>query len=93
MTTRGLLVVVSLVCLSVIAIAAQQPSTEPSVSDPQQEGQRLFQQKCAVCHLAIVPADGSGEPYARRLGKSLVDGNEDDVRRMIADGTGPRMPG
>ena len=59
----------------------------------QKEGRRLFQQKCAVCHLSILPRDGSGAPYAGRLGRSLVDGDEDNVRRVIADGAGARMPG
>ena len=92
MKTRWPLLV-SLVCLAPAAIAGQQPSSQPALSSPQQEGRRIFQQKCAVCHLPLTPADGSGDPYARRLRKSLVDGKEDSVRRVIADGTGPRMPG
>ena len=92
MKTRWL-VLVSLVCLASAPIAGQQPSSQPRLSDQQKEGRRLYQQKCALCHLPILPADGSGDPYAPRLGKSLVDANEDYVRRVIADGTGPRMPG
>ena len=84
---------VSLVCLAPAAIAGQQPSSEPALSNQQKEGRRIFQQKCAVCHLPILPSDGGVAPYARMLGKSLVDRNEDSVRRAIADGTGPRMPG
>ena len=84
---------VSLVCLGFVAIAGQQPSAQPASSDQQKEGRRLFQQKCAVCHLSILPRDGSGAPYAGRLGRSLVDGDEDNVRRVIADGAGARMPG
>jgi hypothetical protein len=47
----------------------------------------------SVCHLPILPADSSGEPDARSLRKSLVERNEDYVRRVIAGGTEPRMPG
>ena len=85
--------VVSLVCLALAALAGQQPVAQPALSSQQKEGRRIFQQKCAVCHLPILSQEAGGAPYARRLGKSLVDKNEDNVRRVIADGTGPRMPG
>ena len=85
--------VVSLLSLAPVALAGQQPSSQAALSDQQKEGRRLFQQKCAVCHLPILPTDDSGEPYARRLQGSHVDGNEDSVRRIIADGIGSRMPG
>jgi|SRR5262245_15384263 len=92
MKTRWLLVV-SLVCVAPAALAGQQPAPQQALSNQQKEGRRLFQQKCAVCHLPILPQDGSAQPYARSLRKSLVDRNEEYVRRVIADGTGPRMPG
>ena len=85
--------VFSLVCLALAALAGQQPVAQPALSSQQKEGRRIFQQKCAVCHLPILSTDGGGDPYARSLRKSLVDRNEDSVRRIIADGTGPRMPG
>ena len=85
--------VVSLLSLAPVALAGQQPSSQAALSDQQKDGRRLFQQKCAVCHLPILPTDDSGEPYARRLQGSDVDGNEDFVRRIIADGIGSRMPG
>ena len=85
--------VVSLVCLMPVIIAAQRLSAQSALSSQEKEGRRLFQQKCAVCHLPILPTDGSGVPYARPLWNSLVESNENDVRRAIADGTGPRMPG
>ena len=91
MKTRWLLLL-SLVCLAPPANAGQQPGSQPALSDQQKEGRRLFQQKCAVCHLHILPTDDSGEPYARRLVKLWVDANEASVRRIIADG-GPGMPG
>ena len=89
----GCALLVSLVSLAPAAIAEQQPGSRPALSSQQLEGRRIFQQKCAVCHLPILPDDGSGAPYARRLEKPQVDKNEDYVRRVIADGTGPRMPG
>jgi mono/diheme cytochrome c family protein len=106
MTTRWLLAA-SLVCLAPAAIDGQQPGPEQAgapaaravrggvetLSTLQREGRRVFQQKCAVCHMPILPTDGGGQPYARLLRKSLVEKNEESVRRAIADGTGPRMPG
>lgn len=35
----------------------------------------------------------SGEPYARKLTRSLVEGNVESVRVVIANGSGPLMPG
>jgi mono/diheme cytochrome c family protein len=84
---------VSLVCLAPAAVAGQQPVAQPALSDQQREGRRIFQQKCAMCHLPILPADGSAQPYARPLRKSVAENNEEYVRRIIADGLAPRMPG
>ena len=92
MTTRWPLLV-SLVCLAPVALVGQQPNAQPALSNQQKEGRRIFQQKCAVCHLPILPSDGSVDPYAPRLRKSRVEGNEESMRRIIADGTGFRMPG
>ena len=85
--------VVSLVCLALAALAGQQPVAQPALSSQQKEGRRIFQQKCAVCHLPIIPSDGSVAPYAPLLRKSRVEGNEESMRRIIADGTALRMPG
>ena len=78
-----------LVCLP-LGVLAEQVASQPVLSAEQIEGRRIFQQRCAVCHLPIV---SSSEPYARKLTRSLVEGHEEDVRGAIANGSGPRMPG
>ena len=92
MTSR-LAVFVSFVWLASTAAAGQQPISQPALSDQQKEGRRIYQQKCAVCHLPILPSDGSVAPYAPLLQKSRVERNEESMRRIIADGTAFRMPG
>lgn len=73
-----------------IGVSAQQVTSQSALSAEQKEGRRIFQQKCAVCH---VPASFIAEPYAPKLTKGLVEGNEDGVRETITNGSGPRMPG
>jgi mono/diheme cytochrome c family protein len=92
MTTRWP-VLVSFICLASAAIGARQPASQPVLSDQQKEGRRIFQQKCALCHVPILPSDGSGQPYARPLHKPAAGSSDDAVRRTIADGLAPRMPG
>lgn len=53
-----------------------------------QEGRRLYQAKCAVCH---VPATRSAEPYGPPLSKMQVATPENAVK-TIQNG-GARMPG
>lgn len=83
------LLLVAFAALS-LGMSAQQVTSQPVLSGEQKEGRRIFQQKCAVCH---VPASFIAEPYAPKLTKGLVEGNEDGVRETIANGSGPRMPG
>ena len=65
--------------------------TEPALSDEQAAGGRIFQQKCAVCHLPIV-RDGE-DPYASRLDGALVARDEGYARRVIENGSAAGMPG
>lgn len=53
------------------------------------EGRRLFQQKCAVCH---VRTSSIARQYAPPLSGRLVTGNEVRIRESIIEGKG-RMPG
>ena len=80
---------VAFACLH-LGLAAQQIAigTEPALSGEQEEGRRIFQQKCAVCHLS-----SGREPYARRLSSARVQADEEYVRQAIATGRGARMPG
>ena len=77
------------VCLS-FAVSAQQAVSPSVLSAEQREGRRIFQQKCALCH---VPASSLAEPYAPKLTRGLVEGNENSIRETITNGSGPRMPG
>lgn len=83
------LLVLACVVLS-LGISAQPVPSQPVLSSEQKEGRQIFQRQCAICH---VPASAIAEPYAPKLAKGLVVGNENDIRELIMNGSGPRMPG
>ena len=87
MMAKSWLLLIAFVGLS-CSLSARQVAN-PSLSDEQQEGRRIFQQKCAVCH---GPTSSFAEPYARPLTKGRVEGNEEYIREAITNGSGPRMP-
>ena len=68
---------------------AQQSNTEKPLTDTQKLGQRVFQQRCAICH---APARPGFQMYGTALYKDLVNGNEDAIKEMIRSGSG-KMPG
>lgn len=72
-----------------LAVRAQQSNTEKSPADAQKLGQRVFQQRCAICH---APARPGFQMYGPALYKDLVNGNEDAIKEMIRSGSG-KMPG
>ena len=65
--------------------------TAPALSDEQATGARIFQQKCAVCHLPILRSGDT--PYASRLDGGRVAGDRAYARRVIEDGNAAGMPG
>ena len=69
---------------------ALQIGVQPALPDEAAEGGRIFQQKCAVCHLPIA-RDGE-KPYASRLDGALM-ARDGYARRVIADGNASGMPG
>jgi mono/diheme cytochrome c family protein len=69
-------------------VAALMP---PAVLAGQAEGRRIFQQKCAVCHLPIVSS--GQQPYARPLSRAVVERSEERARQTIANGVAQQMPG
>jgi mono/diheme cytochrome c family protein len=76
---RSILLVAFLFTVFPLMVLAQQNvATTSTLSDTQREGRRIFQQKCAVCH---VPNSPRAKQYAPGLFKGVVDG------------TGDRMPG
>ena len=63
----------------------------PALADAQAAGARIFQQKCAVCHLPILRR--SDTPYASRLDDARTARDRDHARRVIEDGNAAGMPG
>jgi streptogramin lyase len=68
-----------------INAASSQPAGETTIT-----GEKLFIQRCSVCHLGVPP---NFKTYAPLLHKELVAARgEDAVRKTIMEGS-PRMPG
>jgi len=72
-----------------LAARAQQANTEKPLTDTQKLGQRVFQQRCAICH---APARPGFQMYGPALHKDLINGSEDAIKEMIRSGSG-KMPG
>lgn len=86
---RVLWVFLLLLCFSPVAASAQQSdSDKAALTSTQKLGQRIFQQRCGVCHSQI----GNFPMYGPALHKDLVNGNEDAIKEMIRSGTN-KMPG
>ena len=68
---------------------AQQANTEKPLNDVQKLGQRVFQQRCGICH---APARPGFQMYGPALHKDLINGSEDAIKEMIRSGSG-KMPG
>lgn len=71
------------------AIRAQQADSQPALNETQSEGRLLFQQRCPICHSAVMI---TRRPYAPVLFKGRVAGNEDRIRETIENGRPGRMP-
>ena len=82
------------------AIVVSAPAVEvvhpPAYTDPKSDlspvlqlGQKLFQQRCAVCH---TPGKPTNRQVGPRLLKERVIGNEGPIREYIMSG-GQNMPG
>jgi mono/diheme cytochrome c family protein len=68
---------------------AQQGNADKPLNDIQKLGQRVFQQRCAICH---APASPGFVMYGPALYKDLVIGSEDSIKEIIRSGSG-KMPG
>jgi mono/diheme cytochrome c family protein len=68
---------------------AQQANSEKPLNDVQKLGQRVFQQRCGICH---APARPGFQMYGPALHKDLIIGSEDAIKEMIRSGSG-KMPG
>jgi mono/diheme cytochrome c family protein len=69
--------------------AQPQGGAEKPLNDTQKLGQRVYQQRCAICH---APARPGFVMYGPALYKDLVIGSEDPIKEIIRSGSG-KMPG
>lgn len=72
-----------------VAVCAQRAGTDKSPAGAQKLGQRVFEQRCGICH---APARAGFQMYGPALYKDLVNGNEDAIKEMIRSGD-TKMPG
>jgi mono/diheme cytochrome c family protein len=69
---------------------AQQPSSKDAQTDVQKLGQRLFEQRCPICHTKPTI---TSKQYSLTLPKDLIEGNENMIREIIKNGFPGKMPG
>ena len=69
---------------------AQQPGSGSQSPDTRKLGQRLFEQRCPVCHTKPTI---TSKQYSLTLSKDLIEGNEDMMREIIRNGLVGKMPG
>jgi mono/diheme cytochrome c family protein len=84
------------VCLGIFpltALAQQPTASKPplplQLNDTQKLGQRVFQQRCGICHDQARPGFVM---YGPALYKDLVNGSEDAIKEIIRSGSS-KMPG
>jgi len=80
-----------LIFLGIFPLTArgQQANTEKPLNDVQKLGQRVFQQRCGICH---APARAGFQMYGPFLYKDLINGSEDAIKEIIRSGS-TKMPG
>jgi mono/diheme cytochrome c family protein len=80
-----------LIFLGIFPLTArgQQANTEKPLNDVQKLGQRVFQQRCGICH---APARAGFQMYGPLLYKDLINGSEDAIKEIIRSGS-TKMPG
>ena len=90
---RKILLLSTLFAVAQPALHAQPAGTRAESAPPDERaaGARIFQQKCAVCHLPILRSGDT--PYASRLDGASVAAGRDHARRVIEDGNAAGMPG
>ena len=72
-----------------LAVRAQQADPPKPLNTAQKLGQRVFQQRCGICHEQARPGF---QTYGPILYKDLVNGSEDAIKEQIRSGSG-KMPG
>jgi mono/diheme cytochrome c family protein len=69
--------------------SAQQAGGNPTLTDKELLGMRLFNQSCRVCH---TKPQMTSPLYGPELSQNSAGGQESVMREVISNGT-PRMPG
>jgi mono/diheme cytochrome c family protein len=82
-------VLLILIGLLPLGARAQQVGAEKSPTSVQKLGQRVFEQRCGICH---APARPGFQMYGPALYKDLVNGSEDAIKEQIRSGSN-KMPG
>jgi len=83
----ALLIFAGMIPLS--AHAQQQGAAEKPLNNVQKLGQRVFEQRCGICH---APARPGFQMYGPALYKDLINGSEDAIKEIIRSGSA-KMPG
>ena len=76
------------VCASAV-FAAQQTPPSASLSATERAGEKVFLQRCSLCHLGSAP---TYRPYGPPLAGRVDAAGEDRARKIIEEGA-PGMPG
>ncbi len=74
--------------VAALPLAAQQTPPSSSLTPTERVGERLFLQRCSLCHLGSAP---TYKPYGPALDGLVDSKGADEVRTVIADGS-PGMP-
>ncbi len=69
--------------------AQPQANTGKTLNNMQKLGQRVYQQRCAICH---APASPGFVMYGPALYKDLIIGSEGPIKEIIRNGS-EKMPG
>ena len=85
-----LLAVAIFVILAGSSLQAQDAYRKGSLTDAEFNGKKMFQQRCAVCHMPLIVDDS--RTFGPALSSETVTGKEPVVREFIRRGTA-RMPG
>ncbi len=89
MRLRWLVMAVAAVFLAGLPLFGQMGSKSSALSDKEQNGKKMFQQRCSVCHTPPLAGD---KTYGPMLNSDTVSGKEAAARDIIMKGTA-RMPG
>jgi mono/diheme cytochrome c family protein len=89
MKIRFVFILIALISFGVCGVQGQQANVKNSLTETQKQGQRLFQQRCSVCHTPATVVSRSYGPY---LTKELITAAGDTARQIIMNGT-DHMPG